>query len=264
MRLEFVPPGPDPSWYFKEVNGGRVIFASGQPVPLYVANEIAGELNEPCWLPWDNDFCPTRDDLRIDVMLRDGTFWYHQRAGDCDWSRHKGEDGMQDIVIFRRSTDGDTEHEHSLRQKQSIGRALRDEFKMAIQHTTVRRSAGDTELVDANGWHDIEAFQLMQHDERQAGEWPDESIADRDPTAIMGGIVLASVEQPEPPTLTVAVSAPAQPAKTSRLYRVMNGILLCQASALTGQALFAIGKGWPLMAVAATATAMWAIHAATR
>lgn len=187
MKLEFVHASRDHGWYYKDVSAHtqRVIFAQGQPVPLAVAQEIASELNEPRWLPWDNDFCPTRDDLRIDVMLRDGTFWYHQRAGDCDWSRHNGVDGMQDIVIFRRN------------------------------------SASDIELVDG---HDIEAFQmanqhLVRHADaigpldyyeymfgkRQEVEWPDESRADRDPTAIMGGVVAHDAGGCAPPVLTEKV-----------------------------------------------------------
>ena len=162
MRLKFVPASRDHGWYYKDVSAHaqRVIFAQGQPVPLAVAQEIASDFNRPRWIPWRRDFCPTVDDLRIDVMLRDGTFRHCQRAGDCDWSRHNGVDGMQDIVIFRRS------------------------------------SAGDTELVDANGWHDIEVFQqenqrLAQHADRPAIERPDEERADRDPTAIQGGVAAA-------------------------------------------------------------------------
>ena len=232
MKLKFVPSSRDHGWYYTDENG-QVIFAQGQPIPVSVASEIAGCVNAG-WRQWHGGIIPALAVDRVDIQLRDGEIWQNQPADDVSW-QHDDTDG--DVVFWRPTTCGQW-----------------------------WRGAPDS---DANGWHDIEAFQLanqrmVQHDERHAGEWPDESIADRDPTAIMGGIVLAPVEQPEPPTLTVAVSAPAQPAKTSRLYRVMNGILLCQASALTGQALFAIGKGWPLMAVAATATAMWAIHAATR
>lgn len=232
MKLEFVPASRDHGWYYKDKTG-QVIFAQWQPIPVSVASELAKCVNAG-WQAWHGGIIPADAVGRVDIQLRDGEIWQNQPADDVDW-QHTETDG--DVVFWRETSCGDW------------------------------LSAPGAE---ANGWHDIEAFQLanqrlVRHADRQAVEWPDESRADRDPTAIMGGIVLAPVEQPEPPTLTVAVSAPAQPANARRrIHRVMNAILLCQASALAGQALFAIGKGWPVMAVAATATAMWAIHAATR
>ncbi len=233
MKLKFVPAGRDHGWYFED--GRRVVMAQGQPVPLDVAQEIAGSLAAG-WMPWPGgDDMPTEAvGQRIDIELRNGEIWQNQQSETVgnwlSWA-HQQLDG--DIINWRV--------------------------------TPLPYSPwDDDELIDANGWHDIPELQMAG--QRQVIEWPDESRADRDPTAIMGGIVLAPVEQPEPPTLTVAVSAPAQPANARRriIDRVMNAILLGQASALAGQALFSIGKGWPVMAVAATATAMWAIHAATR
>ena len=199
MKLKFVPASRDHGWYYKDVSAHaqRVIFAQGQPVPLAVAQEIASDFNRPRWIPWRRDFCPTVDDLRIDVMLRDGTFWYRQRAGDCDWSRHNGVDGMQDIVIFRRS------------------------------------SAGDTELVDANGWHDIEVFQ--QANQRLAQH------ADRDPTAVQGGVMAHEAGCCAPPVLTDE----APPARNGWLTLSLIALVFSVATAIGSFVfvLLAIGHG---------------------
>lgn len=221
MKLKFVPSSRDHGWYYKDVSAHtqRVIFAQGQPVPLAVAQEIAGDFNRPRWIPWRRDFCPTVDDLLIDVMLRDGTFRHYQRAGDCDWSRHNGVDGMQDIVIFRRS------------------------------------SAGDTGPVDANGWHDIEVFQqanqrLAQYADRPAIEWPDEERADRDPTAIQGGVAAHDAGGCVPPVLTDE----APPARNSWLTLSLIALVFSVATAIGSFvfALLAIGHGDTTGALLAT------------
>lgn len=148
MKLIFMPATKDHGWYFKDADG-RVVMAQGQPVPLAVAEELAEELDKPRWLSWSRDFCPTVDDLFVDVILRDGQFLYHQRAGDCDWRRCNGADGMQDIVLFRRSV-------------------------------------GEPKMYDTNGWHDIDTAQMEKTCQAGKIEWPDES--DYDPTRVMGGV----------------------------------------------------------------------------
>ena len=152
-------------------------------------------------------------------MLRDGTFWYHQRAGDCNWSRHNGVGGMQDIVIFRLSSDG------------------------------------DTELVDANCWHDIEVFQqanqrLAQHADRPAIEWPDEERADRDPAAIQGGVVAHEAGGCAPPVLTDE----APPAGNRWLTMSLIALVFSVATAIGSFvfALLAIGHGNTTGALLAT------------
>lgn len=224
MRLKFVPASRDHGWYYKDVSAHaqRVIFAQGQPVPLAVAQEIASDFNRPRWIPWRRDFCPTVDDLRIDVMLRDGTFWYHQRAGDCNWSRHNGVGGMQDIVIFRLSSDG------------------------------------DTELVDANGWHDIEVFQqanqrLAQHADRPAVEWPDEERSDRDPTAIQGGVAAHEAGGCAPPVLTEVKRDWEPLLSAAYLALQLTAVAVCFIAVL-----LAIGQGDAVgAAVMAALSLMW-------
>lgn len=169
MKLTFVPASHDHGWYFHDASG-RVVIAQGQPVPLGVAQEFAASLASG-WIPWGGgEIPPEAAGQRIDLEMRDGEIWLNQSADDCEWG-HFAEDA--DIVLWRPTRC----------QKWSF---------------------------DANGWHDIEAFQLAnqrlaQHADGQAVVWPDESRADRDPTAVQGGVVAHPTGGCAPPVLTEKV-----------------------------------------------------------
>ena len=142
-------------WFFVEElpdgSEGRVIFAQGQPVPIELAEEIAGFVSTG-WMPWPGGEIPANAiGRRVDIQLRDGEIWQNQPSEDVVW-QHAQTDA--DVVFWRPAPRGDW-----------------------LSWLSATES-------DANGWHDIPELQMAG--QRPAVEWPTED--DHDPTRVMGGV----------------------------------------------------------------------------
>ena len=210
MQVEFVPGGKDHGWYFKDGHG-CVLMAHGEPVPLLVAHEIAGRLSSG-WMPWHGGLIPAgAHGQRVDIQFRDGEIFQNRPAGDFSWHSF---DIEGDIVFWRVSPLPAVPGEHD-------------------------------EVVEIHGWHDIEA---LMHP--RPVEWPDKERADRDPTAIMGGVVAHEDGGCATPVLTDE----AQPAGKRWLTLSMIALVFSVATAIGSFvfALLAIGHGDTTSALLAT------------
>lgn len=227
MKLNFVPPSHDHGWYYTDENG-HVVMAQGQPVPISVASELAGCVNAG-WQPWGGGIIPADAVGRVDVQLRGGDVWQDEPADDVYW-QHDRDDDSSDVVFWRITT-----------------------CPWSLP----------TDMADTNGWHDIEAHPghkvlnsaPVADMVGAAPDWPDESRADRDPTAIQGGVVAHDAGGCAPPVL---VDRPVNVGT-----RLCNGILLGIGAISAALALACIGAGFPPAAVLFTANGMYAVHNAT-